>query len=147
MQIYCVVFALSRQINKQKYAKTINFLCAGNKVFVNIKLKGGGLTPTPLAYALGWITNFTFCPSSASNGMMVRFALLVLKTNILLHVENNSMRLCICLTRPVTSLGHQRAKSFWWVSKIFKLCPTHFPGWGRRQSIGQLDTHQAQARI
>jgi len=32
MQIYFVVFALRRQINKQKYAKTINLLCAGNKV-------------------------------------------------------------------------------------------------------------------
>jgi len=26
MQIYSVVFALSRQINKQKYAKTLNLL-------------------------------------------------------------------------------------------------------------------------
>jgi len=34
MQVHAVVFALSRQINKQKYAKTINPLCAGNKVFV-----------------------------------------------------------------------------------------------------------------
>jgi len=32
MQIYSVVFALSRQINKQKYANRINLLCAGNKV-------------------------------------------------------------------------------------------------------------------
>jgi len=32
MQVYSVVFALSRQMNKQKYAKTINLLCAGNKV-------------------------------------------------------------------------------------------------------------------
>ena len=34
MQIYSVIFALSRQINNQKYAKTFNFLCAGNKDFV-----------------------------------------------------------------------------------------------------------------
>jgi len=34
MQIYFVVFALSWQINKQKYAKTIILLCAGNKDFV-----------------------------------------------------------------------------------------------------------------
>jgi len=33
MQIYSMVFALSQQINKQKYAKTINPLYAGNKVF------------------------------------------------------------------------------------------------------------------
>jgi len=26
-----VVFAINRQINKQKYTKTINLLCAGNK--------------------------------------------------------------------------------------------------------------------
>ena len=32
MQIHSVLFALRRQINKQKYAKTINLLCAGNKV-------------------------------------------------------------------------------------------------------------------
>jgi len=34
MQIYSVLFALSRPSNKQKYAKTINLLCVGNKVFV-----------------------------------------------------------------------------------------------------------------
>jgi len=55
MQTHSVVFAVSRQINKQKYAKTINRLCAGNKVLQNIKLKGGVLTPIPLAYALGGI--------------------------------------------------------------------------------------------
>jgi len=32
MQIHSVVFALSRRINKQKYAKTINPLYSGNKV-------------------------------------------------------------------------------------------------------------------
>jgi len=39
MQIHSVVFALSRQINKQKYAKTSNLLCEGNKNFLNIQLK------------------------------------------------------------------------------------------------------------
>jgi len=34
MQIYSVVFASSRQINKQKYAKTSNLLCEGNRFFV-----------------------------------------------------------------------------------------------------------------
>jgi len=34
MQINSALFALSRQINKQKYAKTINLLCAGNTIFV-----------------------------------------------------------------------------------------------------------------
>jgi len=55
MQIYSVVFALSRQINKQKHAKTINLLCAGDKVFVKYQAQEGGvgLTPKPpLAYAL-----------------------------------------------------------------------------------------------
>jgi len=56
MQIYFVVFALSRQINKQKYAKTINLICKGNKLFVKYQAQGG-LTPTPLAYALGSITS------------------------------------------------------------------------------------------
>jgi len=41
MQIYSMVFAISRQINKQKYAKTVNLLCAGNKVFVNYQAQGG----------------------------------------------------------------------------------------------------------
>jgi len=31
MPIHSVVFALSRQINKQQCAKTVNLLCAGNK--------------------------------------------------------------------------------------------------------------------
>jgi len=50
MQVHSVVFALSRQINKQKYAKTINLvylLCAGNKVFVIYQAQGEVLTPTP----------------------------------------------------------------------------------------------------
>jgi len=46
MQINSVAFALNRQINKQKYAKTINLLCAGNKVFVKYQAQGEGLTPT-----------------------------------------------------------------------------------------------------
>jgi len=41
-QIHSVVFALSRQINKQKYAKKFNILCAGNKVFVKYQAQGGG---------------------------------------------------------------------------------------------------------
>jgi len=41
MRIHSVVFALSRQINTQKYAKTINLLCAGNKVFVKYQAQGG----------------------------------------------------------------------------------------------------------
>jgi len=46
-QTHSVVFTLSRQINKQKYEKTINRLCAGNKVFVKYQAQGRGLTPTP----------------------------------------------------------------------------------------------------
>jgi len=46
VQIYSVVFALSRQIDKQKYAKTFNFLCASNKDFVKYEAQGGFLTPT-----------------------------------------------------------------------------------------------------
>ena len=42
MQIHSVVFALSRQINKQNYAKTINLLAKVVKFLYNIKLKGGG---------------------------------------------------------------------------------------------------------
>ena len=41
MQIYSVAFALSRQILTGKiYAKTINLLCAGNKVFVKNQAQG-----------------------------------------------------------------------------------------------------------
>jgi len=41
MQIYFVVFAVSGQINKQKYGKTINMLWSGNKVFVKYQVQGG----------------------------------------------------------------------------------------------------------
>jgi len=50
IQIHSLVFALSRQINKQKYAKSINLLCAGNKVFVKYQAQGR-FNPNPLAYA------------------------------------------------------------------------------------------------
>ena len=59
MQIFSVVFALSRQINKQKYAKTFNFLCAGNKEFVKYQAQGG-VNPktsplrTPLQLNVHW---------------------------------------------------------------------------------------------
>jgi len=41
MQIHSVVFALSRQINNQKYAKTNYLLWAGNKVFMKYQAQGG----------------------------------------------------------------------------------------------------------
>jgi len=41
MQVYPVVFALSRQISKQQYAKTINLLCEGNRAFVKYQAQGG----------------------------------------------------------------------------------------------------------
>jgi len=37
-----VVFTLSRQINKQNYAKTSNFLWEGNKVFVECQAQKEG---------------------------------------------------------------------------------------------------------
>jgi len=40
MQIYFMVFTLSRQINKQMYAKAVNFLCAGNELFVKYQAEG-----------------------------------------------------------------------------------------------------------
>jgi len=40
MQIYSVVFALSRQMNK-------HLLCAGNKVFVKYQAQGRGFNPNP----------------------------------------------------------------------------------------------------
>jgi len=53
IQILSALFALSRQIDKQKYAKTINLLCAGNKVFVKYQAQAVGVQPqSPLAYAL-----------------------------------------------------------------------------------------------
>jgi len=52
MQIHSVIFALRRQINKQKYAKTINLLYAGNKLFVKFQAEGGVLIPSPLAHGL-----------------------------------------------------------------------------------------------
>jgi len=35
------------KLTNRKYAKTINLLCAGNKVFVKNQAQGGVLTPTP----------------------------------------------------------------------------------------------------
>jgi len=54
VQIYSVVFALSRQINKQKVCENISSTCEGNKVFVKYQAQRGGLTPpsplrTPLS--------------------------------------------------------------------------------------------------
>jgi len=46
MQLYSVVFALSRQINKQIDTKTVNLLYADNKVFATYQTQGV-LTPTP----------------------------------------------------------------------------------------------------
>jgi len=40
------------KLTSKKYAKTINLLCAGNKVFVKCQAQEVFLTPTPLAYAL-----------------------------------------------------------------------------------------------
>jgi len=60
MQIYSVVFAISRQINKQNYAKTINLLCAGNKVFVKYQVQGGFNPKPPLRTPL-LITSATKC--------------------------------------------------------------------------------------
>jgi len=52
MQIYSVVFA--DKLASKKFAKTINLLCEGNKVFVKYQAQGGVLPPTPpFAYALG----------------------------------------------------------------------------------------------
>jgi len=59
MQIHSLFFALSSQINKQKYAKTMNLLCADNKVFVKYQAqgKGGCIHPTPLRTPLALIIN------------------------------------------------------------------------------------------
>jgi len=51
MQIHSTLFVLKRKINKQRYAKTINLLCAGNNFFVKYQAQDGGLTQPPLAYA------------------------------------------------------------------------------------------------
>ena len=39
--------------SSKKYAETINFLFAGNKLFATCQTKGGLTPPTTLAYALG----------------------------------------------------------------------------------------------
>jgi len=46
MPINSVVFASSRQIHMQKYAKTSNLLCAGKKYFVNYQAQLG-VNPNP----------------------------------------------------------------------------------------------------
>ena len=47
MHIHTLLFALSRQINKQKYAKILNLLCAGNKVFAKYQAQGFFLIQPP----------------------------------------------------------------------------------------------------
>jgi len=67
VQILWVVFASSREINKQKYAKTKILVCAGNKLFVKYQAQGGGYNPPPLAYALGFTSDdqtFSMCFSN-----------------------------------------------------------------------------------
>jgi len=67
MQIHSVVFALSRQINKQKYAKTIDLLCTGNEVFVKYQAQGRGFNPQPpLAYALDDGTSYSQPPVTSN---------------------------------------------------------------------------------
>jgi len=46
-QIHSVVFAFRRQttVTSKKYAKTINLLCAGNKVFAKYQAQGWGFNP------------------------------------------------------------------------------------------------------
>jgi len=54
MQIHTLLFVLSRQINKQKYAKTLILLCAGNKDFAKYQAQVFFFSFNPLfAYALG----------------------------------------------------------------------------------------------
>jgi len=52
MQIHSVVYLHQvYKLTNKKYAKTINLLCAGNKVFVKYQAQGFFLAPTlPLAY-------------------------------------------------------------------------------------------------
>jgi len=57
MQIHSVVFA-SLQINKQKLCENNNPHCAGSKVFIKYQAQRG-LTPNPLAFALG--VNYQYC--------------------------------------------------------------------------------------
>jgi len=52
MQIHSVVFALSRHINKKKYAKTINRLCTGNKVL--LKYEAQGVNPKVPPFVRPW---------------------------------------------------------------------------------------------
>jgi len=48
MQIHSVIFALSRQINKQKVCENNKILCARNKVFIKYQAQGGSNPNPPL---------------------------------------------------------------------------------------------------
>jgi len=62
MQIYSVVFALSRQLTSKKYAKTINLLCPSNKVFIKYQAQGVLIPKTPpLRTPLGIIVYGKLC--------------------------------------------------------------------------------------
>jgi len=73
------VFALVDKLRSKKYAKTINSLCSGNKVFVKYQAQKGVLTPVPLRTPLcvqvcvliclvqGWAINLTRGPFSGGH--------------------------------------------------------------------------------
>ena len=56
MQIHSVVFALNRQINKQKVCENKS-PCEGNKIFVKYQAQGGGFNPPPLRTPLKYSNN------------------------------------------------------------------------------------------
>jgi len=59
-QIYSVVFAQVEKLKSKKYAKTFNFLSAGNKGFVTYQAQEGALItnhPTPLRTPLTFISS------------------------------------------------------------------------------------------
>jgi len=75
MQIHSMAFALSRQINKQKYAKTIKLLGAGNELLVNYQAQGWLLTPTPLRTPLA-LTIGIWGSLAFGGGQNFRFSLI-----------------------------------------------------------------------
>ena len=60
MQIYSVVFALSRQINKQKVCENNYSPCEGNTIFVKYQAQGRGLTPTPTPLCTALLSSTLF---------------------------------------------------------------------------------------
>jgi len=110
MQIYSVVFALSRQINKQKVCENSLTSFAQVIKFCKISSSRGGLTPPPLAYALGKPSP-TLCTESEIIFSPMNTQVLVYKTNPFIFAfvcTNSAVKIDICIKLTQTPYNERK---------------------------------------